>query len=113
MPSIPEHQNATIYLAGQSRVKREPIPLEAIEQFMNASHKMKERFTVMSDPTRRDIIKANKRKVIDKANKSFKSKNLPETESMKNNRASGEPGTYTTEYYMPPDADGDDLDRDN
>ena len=118
MPSIPEHnKNATIYLAGQSRVKREPLPLEAIEQFMNASFKMKERTTVMSDPTRRDIIKANKRKVMDNAaatrKKGSLSKNLPETESMKNNRASGEPGTYTPEYYMPPDAEEDALDGSN
>ena len=89
MPSIPEHQNATIYLAGQTRVKREPLPLEAIEQFMSASNKMKDRQSIMSDPTRRDIIKANKRKVMDRANRDLKSNskiskkaNLNETESM-------------------------------
>ena len=89
MPSIPEHQNATIYLVGQSRVKREPLPLEAIEQFMSASNKMKDRKSIMSDPTRRDIIKANKRRVMDRANRDLKSNsktskkaNLAETESM-------------------------------
>ena len=70
---------------------------------------------------RRDIIKANKRKVMDRANRDLKSNskgsnkhNLPETESMKNNRASGEPGNYGyTHDYMDPRTAEDDLERDN
>ena len=75
----------------------------------------------MTDPMRRDIIKANKRKVMDRANRDLKSNskssnkhNLPETESMKNNRASGEPCNYGyTPDYMDPRTAEDDLDRDN
>lgn len=76
----------------------------------------------MSDPMRRDIIKANKRKVMDRANRDLKSNsmsskkaNLPETVSMKNHRASGEPGNYSynPEYFMEPRTADDDLDRDN
>ena len=85
---------------------------------------MKERQSIMSDRTRRDIIKANKRKVMDRANRDLKSNskssnkhNLPETESMRNNRASGEPCNYGnygyTPDYMDPRTAEDDLDRDN
>ena len=56
---------------------------------MSASNKMKDRKSIMSDPTRRDIIKANKRRVMDRANRDLKSNsktskkaNLAETESM-------------------------------
>ena len=79
MPQIPEYhkRKESIRLAGQFRIKREVMPLDAFDQLRTASQKISEqRSSHLS--SQRDIIRANKRSVMGNAERSSPAMKKPE-----------------------------------